>query len=454
MRIDSITLKNIKAHADFSAEFLPGINFIGGRNGAGKTTIIESIGLALFGYPIKDFKEYFLKYGEKQGEITVRFTVGSDTYSVVRKIGTADTRRIFQNGAELDIEHRTDFNAFMRELLGLSPSEDLAQLFATIIGVPQGCLTQSFLQRPSDRKYEFNSVLKVDSYRMAADKGRDIKNYITDNKSALQVDIARYQGELMRLEPLREAIIQKAAELDALKIKVSDLEVQKQQAQCAAEGFKAQKVASDKAKADMSSAEAAKRTIEAEYKAIVLRYQDALEAIRVLETFKEGYDAHIAAEKEKKGLELKRSAREALVRKYHALMQKAGFILEATDEEKTSLTEMLSQNESKLIALQTQTGELYADMTFETYPNAQRAVGGVLGRLCDTLDQLGTALEEKRGRIQRNTDDLKAGDKKIAVLKAHAAADIALLHQAEERCCPVTELPCDKLNFDEAALAG
>ena len=58
MFIKKIELTNIKAYEHKVIEFSDGVNFISGKNGAGKTTIIESIGYALFGYQYSD-KGYY-----------------------------------------------------------------------------------------------------------------------------------------------------------------------------------------------------------------------------------------------------------------------------------------------------------------------------------------------------------------------------------------------------------
>jgi DNA repair exonuclease SbcCD ATPase subunit len=49
MNIQRIHIRNVKSYADETLSFKEGINIIGGANGAGKTTIIESIGYGLFG---------------------------------------------------------------------------------------------------------------------------------------------------------------------------------------------------------------------------------------------------------------------------------------------------------------------------------------------------------------------------------------------------------------------
>ena len=89
MIVQSIRLQNIKSYADgpdgqgVTISFEPGTNRIAGKNGHGKTTVIESLGYALFlTEPI--FEEsfhldtYFLRAGKKAAEIDVTFSHRGD----------------------------------------------------------------------------------------------------------------------------------------------------------------------------------------------------------------------------------------------------------------------------------------------------------------------------------------------------------------------------------------
>ena len=67
MLITRIELENIKSYRQITIDFRRGTTAISGANGAGKTTIVEAIGFALF-----DFLPYnqaqFVREGEKYGQ--------------------------------------------------------------------------------------------------------------------------------------------------------------------------------------------------------------------------------------------------------------------------------------------------------------------------------------------------------------------------------------------------
>src|SRR5882672_10699780 len=98
MIIKSVRLKNIKSYGEgpagggITVEFQPGINRVAGRNGNGKTTLIEALGYALF-LCEPEFEEsfrlptYFLRAGEKEGEIDVVFEHAGLLYRIERGVG-------------------------------------------------------------------------------------------------------------------------------------------------------------------------------------------------------------------------------------------------------------------------------------------------------------------------------------------------------------------------------
>ena len=104
MIVHSIRLKNIKSYGEgpdgngVSVTLQSGVNRIAGKNGHGKTTLIEGLGYALFltkpqfeeGF---DIATYFLRTGKKAGEIDVTFSHGDDTFRIERGLGSQNKRR-------------------------------------------------------------------------------------------------------------------------------------------------------------------------------------------------------------------------------------------------------------------------------------------------------------------------------------------------------------------------
>jgi exonuclease SbcC len=130
--IRSIRLKNIKSYGvgpegeGITVVFQRGINRVAGRNGNGKSTLIESLGYALFLAPPMfeekfDAATYLLRAGEKSGEIDVTFEHEAEIYRVERGVGTRQTRRskVVQVGdGSIAAEGDQEVSAFLCRLLG------------------------------------------------------------------------------------------------------------------------------------------------------------------------------------------------------------------------------------------------------------------------------------------------------------------------------------------------
>jgi exonuclease SbcC len=88
MQITRVDLENVKSYRQQSVTFTQGTNAICGANGAGKSTVLEAIGFALFD-ALPYTREQFVREGEKVATVSVHLE-GSDgrPYQVVRKCGS------------------------------------------------------------------------------------------------------------------------------------------------------------------------------------------------------------------------------------------------------------------------------------------------------------------------------------------------------------------------------
>ncbi len=216
MRIVSLALENTKSYAKGKIEFTDGVNAIVGHNGAGKSTILEAIGFALFdclaGYKQSDF----VREGTKTAEITVTIVSGLDdrSYQAVRRCGSSNHHAIYDPELGTKIcEGKADVLHFLRQHMGVDPTSDLTRLFSDAVGVPQGTFTAAFLQTPAQRKAVFDPLLQVEEYKQAFDKLLDPLRTLQQQQHTLELEMAGYAGRLERLPALDEAIATRAQTL-------------------------------------------------------------------------------------------------------------------------------------------------------------------------------------------------------------------------------------------------
>ncbi|MBC7542693.1 MAG: SMC family ATPase [Candidatus Sericytochromatia bacterium] len=223
MLLLSVELENIKRYSQAAFAFPEGIVAIVGSNGAGKTTILEAVGFAIFDhlpYPQSDF----IRRGQKSGTVKVTFRSGMDdrTYTVVRTC----QGQYYVYDPELKqkpVEQKADVQRWLKAHLGLAPTTDLANLFVTAVGVPQGTFTADFLKTPTARKKVFDPLLRVESYKEASDSLAETSRVLQTERGAIDRQVAGAQARLSDLGPSQSKVAevhleqrQTALQLDSL----------------------------------------------------------------------------------------------------------------------------------------------------------------------------------------------------------------------------------------------
>jgi DNA repair protein SbcC/Rad50 len=218
MWIKGIELKNVKSHEHTGPiEFTEGVNAVSGPTGAGKSTILESIGLALFDtLPFKK-QSRFLREGETSGEIIVQIVDSIDEreYHVVRPIGRGTPYIYDPEIKRKVVSGKDDVYNWLHEHLDIAPTINLSSLFEDAVGVPQGLLIASFLETAAKRKTKFNPLLQVDDYDNVWRELLQSVRYLEQQKFEQNLKIAEIKGELTQLPSL-------TTEAENLKNKVSE----------------------------------------------------------------------------------------------------------------------------------------------------------------------------------------------------------------------------------------
>lgn len=198
MHISRLELENIKSYTKAAFQFERGTTAITGRNGAGKTTIIEAIAWALFDQ-LDYTKDEFVRRGAKKGSVDVSFVSGLDEreYRVHRDSGSG--YYVFDPRLDTRVaDKKEEVFRFLWQHLGLEPGTDLRSLFRQAIGVPQGTFTAIFLEAAGERKAAFDRLLKVEEYRQAAEKLKETVKYLGNSIGGVRESIARAEGILSR----------------------------------------------------------------------------------------------------------------------------------------------------------------------------------------------------------------------------------------------------------------
>jgi exonuclease SbcC len=176
LRIAKLQLRNVKSYGEDALDigYADGVNFIAGRNGAGKSTQMEAIGFALFDVlPVT--REEFLRRGAKSGSVTVWLEDGEERFRVVRKIG-GDESWVVYDRDDVDLARgKADVLAFLCARFRAGDAPQLRNMYSNIVGVPQGMFTALFRMRGAERRKILDSIISVDAWRDAAEAHKDVK---------------------------------------------------------------------------------------------------------------------------------------------------------------------------------------------------------------------------------------------------------------------------------------
>lgn len=206
MKINKIELTNVKCYSEAKFEFENGINFISGKNGAGKTTIIESIGFALFDYKLsKNFTSYFIRHGEKRASVRIWFKdKNSKDYIVERKLGyqSAYNSWIIKDiDEELEIvSGETDVTAWLKEHLGFYENDNISQIYENVIGVPQGMFTSIFLDTEKNRRLKLDPIFNLEIYRKVYANSAKLESGMKEKNNILTQELTNKQGMITILK--------------------------------------------------------------------------------------------------------------------------------------------------------------------------------------------------------------------------------------------------------------
>jgi len=84
--ITSIELGDFLSHSETKLEFADGVTVFVGKNGAGKSSIIDGITFSLFGQHTRKSNKGLIKRGSNQGYSKIEFSINGKKYETVRKI--------------------------------------------------------------------------------------------------------------------------------------------------------------------------------------------------------------------------------------------------------------------------------------------------------------------------------------------------------------------------------
>lgn len=321
MIVREIRLENVKSYGS-PAEVIRlsrGVNAICGANGAGKSTVLEAIGCALFQHlPYR--QEEFVREGETSGTITVvvESRVDQRTYEVVRKVGRGSSQYVYDPDIGQQIARgEADVRRWLHQHLRIDEEVDLRTLFLDSVGPPQGTLTAAFLESRQDRIGKFNRLLRVEEYEEAYRRLAALDAALADDLKQVELAIAGLEPQVAK---------RAAVESERAATRDRQYELAKQRQRVWAEKAEVEREITELALAEQRWREAGtalaragerKESVEGVLASRAEEHRRAAAASEVCSRARAGYDAYLSADAALRSLEAEQARRDQLGQERH-----------------------------------------------------------------------------------------------------------------------------------------
>jgi exonuclease SbcC len=234
MILRSISLKNYRKYRSLEIEFPTGLIGVVGRNGMGKTTMLEAVAFALYGSDASRTKAKGVRREDARSdeacEVKVDFEVGGEPYSVIRRlrgINEAQQAELYRGTSRVPrATQSTGVTVAIRKLLAMDYSTFTKSVYSKQKEV--NALSDAV---PEKRRQAIRRMVGVETITRARDEA----------KAERHQKEAEVEGARRAIEVLPE----KKAEEKQLKPRLKAAQVSvREAAQLAVEASKATKVAS------------------------------------------------------------------------------------------------------------------------------------------------------------------------------------------------------------------
>ncbi|MCD6312902.1 MAG: AAA family ATPase [Thaumarchaeota archaeon] len=238
MMIQKVKLVNFISHRDTEIELPHGLTAIIGRNGAGKTSILDAISYALFKQHSRGKDENLINRRASSAQVQLQFNSNGRSYEITWRIERDKRARATLKNVEtgspilIDAGERTVIPEIER-ILGIS-----REIFLNAAYLRQGEIARLLEARPAERKELISKLLGIDALekiweilrtpikvleekleRLREEAGRrpDLEERIRDISSKLSESEKLLRGKELKLKKLEEKLAETERKLKRLE---------------------------------------------------------------------------------------------------------------------------------------------------------------------------------------------------------------------------------------------
>ncbi|ALQ35453.1 AAA family ATPase [Fusobacterium hwasookii] len=166
MIIKKVQLENYRSHSNTTIEFTKGVNLILGKNGRGKTSILEAISTVMFNTKDRSGKETgksYIKFGEKSSKVEIDF-IANDGREYNLKTEFFKTKPKKQTLKDIiGSEYDGDIQEKLEELCGIK--KGFEETYENIVIAKQNEFINIFKDSGTTREKTFNKIFNTQIYK-------------------------------------------------------------------------------------------------------------------------------------------------------------------------------------------------------------------------------------------------------------------------------------------------
>ena len=206
MKLNSITLQNIRSYENQAIEFPLGTSLFEGDIGSGKSTIAMAIEFALFGLGSQRGAS-LLRLGEKAGSVSLSFSVDGQDYEITRKLERGK-KSVNQKEGYIVTPQGTiqlspaELKERILEILNFKePADPKAQsvIYRYAVYTPQEEMKVILTRTPKERIQTLRKAFGLEDYKIASDNASELAGQVRGN-------INRLDGQIKDLEDKRDEL--------------------------------------------------------------------------------------------------------------------------------------------------------------------------------------------------------------------------------------------------------
>lgn len=211
LKVESLHLKNVRCYDDQKFEFSPSKNVLVGTNGAGKSTVINSIGIALFGNdylvgtPLK--MSDLIKWGTDEATISLEFSTSKGKYKSVFKFsGNKNKWTLYDLNKGKPRQITTKIKETKSKIIELFDEVLDEASFKNAVCSPQGMIASLLDQTNSKRMEQIYKILGVDMYKKISENTNRLLRELRGRKERAHDALKIRQENLLDIESIAQAL--------------------------------------------------------------------------------------------------------------------------------------------------------------------------------------------------------------------------------------------------------